>query len=138
MQDCIFCKIVNNEIQSTRIYEDKDVLVMLDIRPASKYGGHTLIMPKKHFELISEIPDELLNKLILVIKKISKALLKYGQGLNILQNNKKIAGQAIPHVHFHLIPRFENDGVMVEKWVANEYKSGEIELIAKKIKSLLK
>ena len=111
---------------------------MLDIRPASKHGGHTLIMPKKHFELISEIPDELLNKLILVIKKFSKALLKYGQGLNILQNNKKIAGQAIPHVHFHLIPRFENDGVMVERWVANEYKSGEIERIAKKIKSLLK
>ena len=138
MQNCIFCKIVNNEISCTKIYEDKDVLVMLDIRPASKHGGHTLIMPKKHFELISEISDDLLNKLSLVIKKISKALLKYGQGLNILQNNKKVAGQAIPHVHFHLIPRFENDGVMVERWVANEYKSGEIEKISKKIKSLLK
>ena len=138
MEECIFCKIVNKEIPSTKIYEDNDVLVMLDIRPATKHGGHTLVLPKKHFELINEIPDELLNKIILVIKKISKALLKYGHGLNILQNNKKIAGQAIPHVHFHLIPRFENDGVMVEKWVANEYKNNEAEKVASKIKSLLK
>ena len=138
MQECVFCKIVNKEIPSTRIYEDKDVLVMLDIRPATKHGGHTLVLPKKHFELINEIPNKLLNKIILVIKKISKALLKYGHGLNILQNNKKIAGQAIPHVHFHLIPRFENDGVMVERWVANKYKNNEAEKIASKIKSLLK
>lgn len=138
MQECIFCKIVNKEIPSTKIYEDKDVLVMLDIKPATKHGGHTLVLPKKHFELINEIPDKLLNKIILVIKKISKALLKYGNGLNILQNNKKIAGQAIPHVHFHLIPRFQDDGITVEKWVANEYEQGEIEKIADKIKNLLK
>lgn len=138
MQDCIFCKIVNNEIPSTKIYEDKDVLVMLDIRPATKHGGHCLVIPKKHYELITDIPNDLLNKVSIIIKKISKALLKYGQGLNILQNNKKIAGQAIPHVHFHLIPRFPEDGVLVERWIANEYKKGEIEKIASKIKSLLK
>ncbi|MEK6835507.1 MAG: HIT family protein [Nanoarchaeota archaeon] len=138
MNNCIFCKVISNEIPSTKIYEDNYVLAILDIRPATKYGGHILVMPKKHFELITDLPDDLLNKLSLVIKKISKALLKFGQGLNILQNNKRIAGQAIPHVHFHLIPRFPNDNVTVEKWSANEYKHGEIEKVASKIKSLLK
>ena len=138
MKDCVFCKIINNEIPSIKIYEDKDVLAMLDIRPAIKQGGHVLIMPKKHFELITDLPDDLLSKLSLVIKKISKALLKFGEGLNVLQNNKRIAGQAIPHVHFHLIPRFPNDGVMVERWVSVEYKNGEAKKVAAKIKSLLK
>lgn len=138
MENCVFCKIVNNEISSTKIYEDENVLAILDIRPASKYGGHTLVIPKKHFELITDLPDDLLNKVLSVIKKISKALLKFGQGLNILQNNKRIAGQAIPHVHFHLIPRFPEDNITVEKWNMNEYKNKDIEKIASKIKSLLK
>ena len=138
MSNCIFCKIINNEIPSTKIYEDKNSLVILDVRPATKYGGHCLVMPKKHFELITDLPNNLLNKLSLVIKKMSKALLKYGEGLNILLNNKKIAGQAISHVHFHLIPRFPNDGVLVEKWISVEYKNDEAKKIASKIKSLLK
>jgi histidine triad (HIT) family protein len=138
MNNCIFCKIINNEIHSTKIYEDKDVLVILDVRPATKHGGHCLVMPKKHFELITDFPDKLLFKLIKIIKKMSKALLKYGEGLNILLNNKKVAGQAIPHVHFHLIPRFPNDGVLVEKWVSVEYKNDEAKKTATKIKSLLK
>ena len=138
MENCVLCKIVNNEIPSTKIYEDKDILVMLDIRPATKQGGHTLVITKKHYELITDVPDELLNKLNLVIKRVSGALLKFGKGLNILLNNKKIAGQAIPHVHFHLIPRFENDGVLVERWTEHSYEKGEDKKIASKIKSLLK
>ena len=138
MENCVFCKIINNEITSTKIYEDKDILVMLDIRPATKQGGHTLVITKKHYELITDVPDELLNKLNLVIKRVSGALLKFGKGLNILLNNKKIAGQAIPHIHFHLIPRFENDGVLVERWVEHSYEKGEDKKIASKIKSLLK
>jgi histidine triad (HIT) family protein len=113
-------------------------LAILDIRPATKHGGHLLLMPKKHFELITDLPDDLLNKGSIVIKKISKALLKFGEGLNILQNNKKVAGQAISHIHFHFIPRFTNDNVTVEKWISNKYEDGEAERIAAKIKSLLK
>src|SRR3989344_68805 len=138
MDNCVFCKIINDEIPSTKIYEDKNVLVILDVRPATRYGGHCLVMPKKHYELITDLPDNLLNKLSLVIKKISKALLKYGEGLNILLNNRRVAGQAIPHVHFHLIPRFPNDGVMVEKWVSVEYKNDNAKKTAAKIKNLLK
>jgi len=127
MEDCIFCKI---------IYEDKHTYAFLDIRPASEKGGHTLVMPKKHYELITDIPDEEIKHLSLTLKKISSALLKFSQGLNILQNNKKIAGQYIKHIHFHLIPRFENDNITIEKWKANEYKNGEIEKIQNKIKLL--
>jgi len=138
MDNCVFCKIINDEIPHTKIYENKNVLVILDVKPATRYGGHCLVMPKKHYELITDLPDSLLNKLSFVIKKISKALLKYGEGLNILLNNKKVAGQAIPHVHFHLIPRFPNDGVMVEKWVSVEYKNDNAKKTAAKIKNLLK
>lgn len=138
MKNCLFCKIVKNEINAVKIYEDNYVLAFLDIRPATKHGGHTLVIPKKHYELITDLPDDLLNKLSLVIKKLSKALLKFGQGLNILQNNKIYAGQIIPHVHFHLIPRFKNDGGKIGEWKVNNYKEGSINKISNKIKSLLK
>ena len=138
MENCIFCKVANNEIKSEKIYEDNNSIVILDIRPASRHGGHVLIIPKKHFELITDLPDNLLKKLSLVVKKISNALLRYGEGLNIVQNNKTTAGQVVPHVHFHLIPRFKDDGIRIEKWETNEYKPGEVKKIASKIKSLLK
>ncbi len=138
MDNCVFCKIINNKIPATKIYEDKDSIVILDVRPASRHGGHVLIIPKKHFELITDIPDNLLKKISIVVKKISGALLNFGEGLNIVQNNKRVAGQAVPHIHFHLIPRFENDGIKIEKWETRKYKPGETEKVASKIKSLLK
>ncbi len=137
MSECIFCKIARGEISHNKIYEDKHTLAFLDMRPASKKGGHTLVIPKKHYELITEIPDNELEAIIKTIKKISNALLKFGQGLNILQNNKKIAGQYVEHLHFHLIPRFENDGITVEKWSPQKYPKNKIEKVAEKIKSLL-
>ncbi|MFA5176256.1 MAG: HIT family protein [Candidatus Nanoarchaeia archaeon] len=138
VKDCIFCKIIKGEIPCTKIYEDKDTFVMLDISPASPQGGHTLVMPKKHYELITDIPDKELCELTKIVKKMSKVLLKYGQGLNIIQNNKKIAGQFVPHVHFHLIPRFEKDGVLIEKWATHKYPDGEMIRVADRIKKLLK
>lgn len=138
MNDCIFCKIINKKIPSAIIYEDEKTFVMLDIAPATAKGGHTLVMPKKHYEFISEMPDDDIKAVSLTLKKLSKALLKFGEGLNVLQNNKKIAGQYINHVHFHLIPRFSGDGITVEKWVAHKYKDErEMDGIVKKIKSLL-
>ncbi len=138
MEDCIFCKIVNGEIPCHKIYEDNKTLAFLDISPASPRGGHTLVLPKKHYELIENIPDSELADLMKSVKKVSKALLKYSEGLNIIQNNKKIAGQYIPHIHFHLVPRQQNDGIIIEKWKVHKYKDGDIEKVASKIKSLLK
>ncbi len=135
---CIFCKIIAGEIPAVKIWEDKEFMAMLDIHPASIHGGHVLIMPKEHFELITDVPDNVLKDMGIAIKKISGALLKYGEGLNVVQNNKKVAGQYVPHVHFHLIPRFENDGVRIEKWEVNNYNRGEMEKVASKIKKLMK
>lgn len=138
MTDCIFCKIAKGEIPCNRIYEDKDALAFLDIRPASPKGGHTLVVPKKHYELVTDIPDGLLKKMIIIAKKVAKALMKDFDGVNIVQNNKKVAGQYVPHAHFHVIPRLENDGITIEKWKCNEYAEGEAKKIAEKIKKLLK
>ena len=138
MKDCIFCKIIKGEIKQDKIYEDSKTIAILDISPASQKGGHTLVMPKKHYELISEMPDADSKAVMLTMKKISKALLKFGEGVNILQNNKRVAGQYVPHVHFHLIPRFENDGITIEKWTTKKYKDNkEMDSIAKEIKGLL-
>jgi histidine triad (HIT) family protein len=136
--DCIFCKIARKEVPVEIIYEDKDTIAFLDIHPANEKGGHTLIIPKKHYELIIDIPDKELAALIKSVKRISKALMKFAPGLNILQNNKKVAGQFVDHAHFHLIPRYEGDGIILEKWKAYEYKDNQIEATAEKIRNLLK
>lgn len=136
--NCIFCKIAKKEIPSEIVYEDKDTLAFLDMHPASEKGGHTLVVPKKHYESITDIPDNELATLITSVKKISKALIKFAPGLNILQNNKKVAGQFVNHTHFHLIPRYEGDGIIIEKWKAYEYKGEDIKIVAEKIRNLLK
>lgn len=137
MTDCIFCKILAGEIPCTKIYEDSSTLAFLDINPATEKGGHTLILPKKHYELITEIPEKELQALIQTIQKISKALLELYPGLNLLQNNKRIAGQIVPHLHFHLIPRYEDDGIKISYWKTHKYGPEEDQKIANRIKKLL-
>ncbi len=95
-------------------------------------------MPKKHYELVSEMSNDDAIAVMVTMKKLSKALMKFEEGLNIIQNNKKVAGQFVPHVHFHVIPRFENDEITIEKWEANKYQDGEMEKITKKLKQLFK
>ena len=138
MDNCIFCKIVRGEIPAAKVYEDENTIAFLDIAPASPRGGHTLVLPKKHYELVTEVPEKELNALINTTKKIAAVLLKMSEGLNIIQNNKRSAGQVVPHVHFHLIPRFQNDGILVEKWMPHKYAENEMSKVAEQIKSLLK
>ena len=140
MIDCIFCKIITGEIKQERLYEDDKTIAILDINPVHYKGGHTLVIPKKHYELFSDMPDIEAKAVMSTMLKVSKALMEFGEGLNVIQNNKRVAGQYVPHVHFHLIPRFINDGVVIsENWSGKEYKSNK-EMIdtVKKIKSLLK
>lgn len=104
MNDCIFCKIINGEIPSYKIYEDDDVYAFLDINPVS--CGHTLVVPKEHYCDIFEIPDDLLSKVNIVVKKLSsriKEKLKC-DGINVLQNNGSCAGQTVFHYHVHIQP----------------------------------
>jgi histidine triad (HIT) family protein len=110
MNDCIFCKIVNKEIPATVLYEDDDVLVFMDIGPIIK--GHVLVISKKHYDPVTETPDEILTKLHLTAKRIAQAQMNglEADGVNIMQNNGKASGQEVEHIHVHVIPRFDNDG----------------------------
>jgi len=130
-EDCIFCKIVRGEIPSSKVYEDENIFAFLDIAPVHK--GHTLVIPKEHFETILDIPEEELKELILAVKKIAIAVEKSvgADGFVITMSNKKAAGQVVPHAHFHIIPRFEDDGL--KHWPKIEYKEGELEEYKNKI-----
>ena len=136
-EGCVFCDILQGKKYQPMIYEDKTTAAFLDMRPATVKGGHTLVIPKKHYELITDIPDLEIQALALTVKKVSKALLRFGKGVNILQNNKRVAGQYVMHAHFHVIPRFENDGIRMEFGFQKVYKEGLMEDISAKIRKLL-
>lgn len=121
LQDCIFCKIVEGEIPSTKVYEDDNVLAFMDINPWEK--GHTLVIPKKHFDLITNVPDDILQQIIVVAKKVAVAQVKglNAIGVNVAQANGKAAGQEVPHVHFHIIPRCSE--VDKPSWKPTKYES---------------
>jgi len=133
--DCIFCKIVAGEIPSHKVYQDDNVFAFLDIAPVNP--GHTLVIPKKHFVNMEEIPEDELVKLIKVVKKIGKAIKRElaVSGYNVQINNDPVAGQLVPHLHFHIMPRNENDGLKL--WPQDKYQEGEAEQAAKKIKTNL-
>jgi len=137
MNDCIFCKIVKDDVPCNKVYEDKDFLAFLDISPCSK--GHTLIIPKKHFETILDTNDEILKDFIILIKKISKVIYEglKCEGFNIIMNQFKASGQIVPHLHAHIIPRFSDDGLRA--WPHKKYDSEDEEKeIQERITRLLK
>lgn len=115
MDDCLFCKIIKGEIPSEIIYEDEDILVFLDINPTT--NGDTLIIPKKHYKDMFDVPRELLNRIEDTYKnlyKIYKEKLKC-DGLTLTTNLDY--GQEIKHFHMHFIPRYKNDEV---KYLSNK------------------
>ena len=110
-ENCIFCKILNGEIPSAKLFEDEDFAIILDVGPAS--FGHALIIPKDHYANLFEMPEEMLSKCMKLAKvwgdKLVKAL--NADGLNLVQNNGLAAGQTVFHYHLHMIPRYEGDSV---------------------------
>jgi len=130
-EDCVFCKIINGSLPCYKIYENEHILAFLDINPVNK--GHTLIIPKEHYERLEEVPDDLLKELIIAIKKIGKAVIKGvgAEAFNLGLNNGKDAGQLIMLVHFHIMPRFKNDGLKL--WPGKKYEEGEAEKIREEI-----
>jgi len=136
MTDCIFCKIIRGEIPSGKIYEDDRVLSFVDINPIN--AGHSLVIPKKHYDTLFDIPPEELQACIMVCQKVARAIVKGvgATGLNIVQNNFRPAGQLIDHAHFHLIPRHEDDGFLTS-WSGTAYPPGELDKAIAKIKASL-
>lgn len=112
MKDCIFCKIINNEIPSYKIYEDDHTFAFLDI--SNDCYGHTLVIPKKHFDNIYDIPEEELACIFKAIKTISAHYKSKGfDGVNIINNSGRSAEQSVFHIHFHIFPRKENDNIKI-------------------------
>lgn len=128
---CIFCKIIKGELPAYKVYEDEKILAFLDINPV--HPGHILVIPKKHVANLEEIDSQSLRDLILVVKKMGalvKNRLNY-ESYNIVENNDPVAGQEIPHLHFHIIPRVAGDNL--NHWASHEYALGGAEEILKKL-----
>lgn len=131
-QDCIFCRIAAGEIPSAKVYESETVLAFLDIAPVNE--GHALVLPKAHHETLWDLPAELGEDLLRAVKAVADAVkVETGaQGLNLMQNNYEAAGQLVPHVHFHLIPRFDDDGLKL--WPQKPYgDEAEMRQLAERI-----
>lgn len=136
MENCIFCKIIAGDIPSTTVYEDEDAKVICDISPAAP--GHLLVLPKEHASDLTALSDEALARVSLIVKKMVIAVKKGlgADGVNVVQNNGEAAGQTVKHVHIHIIPRFEKDGVHV-LWDPTDPGADVIKAAAEKISAAL-
>jgi histidine triad (HIT) family protein len=128
MQPTIFTKIINREIPASIVYEDDESIAFMDIHPVSK--GHLLLISKEPYEWIQDVPDELLSKMFLKVKKLILSM-KKGLGCDYVQVS--VVGKDVPHFHIHLIPRHFNDGL--KGWDTLSYEDGEIEQLADKIRN---
>jgi len=121
--NCVFCKIVAAEIPASVVYEDEETLSFLDVGPLAE--GHLLVVPRDHYERLSDLAPERCAKMASILPVLGRALLQVTQaaGFNVLVNQGRVAGQAVPHVHFHIIPRKENDQLGY-RWNAGKYPTG--------------
>ncbi len=136
--DCIFCKIVSNEIPSVKVYEDDRVFAFMDINPLN--DGHILIIPKAHAATIYEITEADFLAVTSATHKLAAAVKKAlnPDGINLMQLNGRAANQVVPHLHIHIVPRWSGDGLTICKW---EMVAGDIEkvkAVAEQIQTVLK
>lgn len=125
MSETIFTKIINGEIPCHRVYEDDLVFAFLDIGPLSR--GHTLVIPKEPAETLDALSDEAAAAIGRVLPRISRAVLKAtgAPAFNVVQNNTRLAHQFVDHVHFHVIPRFEDGSGLGMEWDAGSLDAAE-------------
>lgn len=130
--ECIFCKIVAGEIPCARVYEDEHCLAFLDIGPLQP--GHTLLVPKDHHERITDMPAATMAALGAVLPRVARAVMAAtgAEGLNLLQANGECAGQVVPHVHLHVIPRGSTDGLGF-RWRSGRYAEDEVDAWRRRI-----
>lgn len=142
MTDCIFCKIIEGEIPSAKVYEDDKVMAFLDMSQVTP--GHTLVIPKKHVENVFDYDSDVSIDLALRLPVIARAIREAypeSKGLNIVNNNGEVAYQSVFHSHWHLIPRYEKEEGFAMKFTNNQetYDQDEFnrraELIAEKIRN---
>ena len=131
----IFGKIIAGELPADKVYEDDKVFAFFDILPISH--GHTIIVPKSHAADVEDLSCEDFCAMAAVVKKIGQAVLDGldVKGYSVFIDNKSAANQHVPHVHFHLVPRDEGDGL--GRWPQSAYEEGKAERCLEKIKEKL-
>ena len=135
-KQCIFCHIVSGKVQSKKVYEDERCIAILDINPSNP--GHILLLPKEHYSIMPQLPEEEIAHLFMVSKTISNAVLRalQIQGTNIVVQNGIAAGQKAQHFMIHIIPRKEDDGIKFEL-PQKEIPEGKLETIKKQLEKRL-
>lgn len=133
---CIFCRVVAGQIPCYKLYEDDTVLAFLDIGPLSP--GHCLIIPKPHYATLDRVPESLAGDCARLLPRLAAAVMRAtgAKGWNVLQNNGAVAGQEVGHVHFHIIPRGDGDGLGY-RWPAGKLEGDEAETLVTRITSHL-
>ncbi len=135
MPDCIFCRIASGTQTAARILETEGVLAFLDIAPVNY--GHTLVIPKRHYQNLLDLPDELWLEMGQVCRRVAQALRQvlFAQGFNIGMNNFEAAGQVIFHAHVHVIPRYLTDGLRL--FPQESYRPGDLEKTGAQLRQAL-
>lgn len=137
MNECIFCQIIEGKVPSKKIYEDEVCVGILDIRPLNK--GHMLLIPKEHYQIAPQVPEPVIKHLGMISKKLSQASLRgfKAQGTNIFMANGAIAGQQMPHVVIHIIPRFDGDKVTVFNIPKNKVEQAQLDQMSQLLKEYI-
>lgn len=129
--NCVFCKIIAGEIPSEKIYGDDKVLAFLDINPVNH--GHVLVIPKTHYPLMTDTPDEVVAEMFVKSKQLMLAVKKATKADYVVVS---VVGVDVPHFHIHLVPRYHDDG-LAGFWPTKKYNEKEMGAVAKKIKFAL-
>ena len=141
---CLFCDFVSGKRKNhstgqlfEAVNETKNTICFMAIDIPATEDGHLLVIPKKHFQYIEDLPKHILHESIEHVCFLSKTLRKTHQGCNILINDGKGAGQKIPHAHFHIIPRNRGDKIKIESWKRKKLTKSEFLKLNEKIKTVL-
>jgi len=122
--NCIFCKIVSVQVPAAVVYEDDTIICFLDVNPLAP--GHLLVVTRDHFTKLTDVPTDVSSKIGAILPVAGRAALEVtgAPGFNVLNNEGKVAGQVVQHVHFHIIPRNDGDGIGY-RWRPRSYPEGE-------------
>jgi len=131
-RDCVFCRSARREAPAHIVYEDEHTLAFLDINPVTR--GHTLVIPKRHYNDLFAIPVEELEAVAVTAQRVARALRRGlgAEGINLLQSSGVLAGQVVLHFHLHVIPRYRNDGLRLGH--RGDYRETDFEGVARRIK----
>lgn len=134
--NCIFCKIIAAEVPAAVVYEDDSILAFLDIGPLA--DGHLLVVPHEHYTRLTDVPPERCAQAASALPLLGRAVLEVtkAEGFNVLLNQGAVSGQAVPHIHFHIIPRKKHDQLGY-RWNAGQYPEGRAAELAAAYQAVL-